>query len=193
MITPEARLSYPALFEPRETPSGESKFSCVLIFDKTADLSELRKEALAVLEARWGNKAAAMVKAGQLRLPFRDGAEKDAIGYGPGTVFMNISSKARPGVVDRFPDATGRPRPITDPAEIYPGCYVRVSVRAFAYDQSGNRGASFALNNLQKLRDGTRLDGRLRAEDEFEALEEAPADFDTDARDDAADLDDLLS
>ena len=49
---------------------------------------------------------------------------------------------------------------------------MRFSITAFGYDVKGNKGISFALNNVQKWADGERLDGRVRAEDEFSA--EAP-------------------
>ena len=54
VITPEALLSYPALFEPKATPSGELKYGCALVFQKGADLSALENAALAALEERWG-------------------------------------------------------------------------------------------------------------------------------------------
>jgi hypothetical protein len=109
----------------------------------------------------------------QLRWPFRDGAEREGQGYGSGTTFINVSSKQQPGVVDRYAGPNGKPRPITDLSELYPGCFVHATVRPFSYDTNGSKGVSFALNNLQKLRDGERIDGRLRAEDEFEAIEPA--------------------
>ena len=115
LITPEAMLSYPALFEPKPTPSGELKYGCALVFQEGADLSALKKAALAALEERWGAKAKEMLQKKQLKWPFRDGAERDAQGYGPGTTFINVSSKQQPGVVDRYAGPDGRPRPITDP------------------------------------------------------------------------------
>jgi hypothetical protein len=182
LITPEAMLSYPALFEPKPTPSGDLKYGCALVFQDGADLSALKKAALSALEERWGAKAKEMLQKRQLKWPFRDGAERDAQGYGPGTTFINVSSKQQPGVVDRYAGADGRPRPITDSSEVYPGCFVRASLRPFTYDTNGSKGVSFGLQNLQKLRDGERIDGRMRPEDEFEAVEHG-----------AADLDDLLA
>jgi hypothetical protein len=121
----------------------------------------------------------ALLKAGKIRLPFRtDGEEK---GYGEGSTFINVKSKQAPGIVSRYAGADGKPLAIKDPAEIYAGAKVRASLRAFAYDNNGNKGVSFALNNVQKLGEGARIDGRLKAEDEFTA--EAS---------EASDLDDIL-
>jgi hypothetical protein len=183
VITPECTISYPALFEPKPTPSGEARYSAAFIFDKDADLSELEAAAKDAAERRWGSKATAMLKNRQLRWPFRDGAEKEGrAGYGSGKTFVNCSSTRPPGVVSRFAGRDGKPLPISDPTELYPGCRVRASLVAFAYDVSGNRGVSFVLCNVQKLGEGERLDGRLRAEDEFDAFE-APVDLDIDGAD----------
>jgi hypothetical protein len=190
VITPEATLSYPALFVPKDTPSGEARYSCALIFDRGADLRPLEAAIREAAAERWATRAPAMFKAGQLRWPLRDGAEKESQGYGPGTTFLNCSTNSPPGIVSRYAGADGRPLPITDPGEIYAGCRVRASLIAFAYDRNGNRGCSFLLNNLQKLGDGPRLDGRQAAEDEFEALETGPADFDREAEPESAEDDD---
>ena len=56
---------------------------------------------------------------------------------------------------------------------------MRASFTAFAYDNNGNVGVSFGLNNVQKLREGTRLDNRVAATDEFTAdLTQEPVDID---------------
>jgi hypothetical protein len=176
-ITPKARLSYPALFEPKIPPQQtEPVYSCTLVFEDGTNLAELEKLADSVGQEKWGDKYASLKKTGKIRSPFRtDGEEK---GYPEGSIFINIKSKQAPGIVSIYPGEDGKPQKITDPAQVYAGCYVRASVRAFAYDTQGNKGVSFALNNIQKMADGERLDGRSRAEDEFEADANASADLD---------------
>lgn len=176
VITPKGRLSYPALFEPKIPPQQtEPVYSCTIVFEDGVDLSSLMKAAEECGKEKWGDKYAALVKGGKIRSPFReDGEEK---GYPPGSIFINIKSKQAPGIVSIFPGEDGKPAKITDPGQVYAGCYVRASVRAFAYDVNGNKGVSFALNNIQKVADGDRLDGRSRAEDEFEADANASADL----------------
>jgi hypothetical protein len=186
ILTPEGRVSYPSLFEAKADPSGRLKYGCVLIFPKSIDLSVLEKAALETLERKWGSKAKSMLKEGKLRWPIRDGGEKTAAGYGPDVVFINLTTFSQPGVVDRYAGPDGRPRPITDPRAIYAGCYARAATGPYAYDKQGNRGCAFGLNALQFLRDGERLDGRLPAQDEFDALEGEPPAADLD------NLDDLL-
>ena len=116
-------------------------------------------------------------ESGDLRLPFR----KDKLterGYPPGSIYINVRSKLSPGIVSRYAGVDGKPERITDPGQIYSGCIVRASLNAFAYDRAGNRGISLGLNNIQKLADGERLDGRLKAEDDFEALDHRTSELD---------------
>jgi hypothetical protein len=49
---------------------------------------------------------------------------------------------------------------------------------------NGNNGVAFSLGNLQKIKDGPRMDGRLSAADEFTAEAKPTADI--------SDLDDLI-
>lgn len=197
IITPEAILSYPNLFTPRaQNDQQEPKYSCALVFTEDTDISDLKKAAVAVAKEKWGAKAADMIKKGQLRMPFR--TDTKAKGYPEGSTFMNVRSKQRPGVVSIVPDPeTGKPMVIEDESQIYPGVIARASITFFAYDTSGNRGVSAGLNNIQKIREGDRLDSRVRAVDEFEADEDAVADLSDltdESGDDDGDLDmsDLL-
>jgi hypothetical protein len=172
VITGKAILSYPHLFRPRAVKAGdEPKFSATLIFDATEEkttLIRLRDAAFHVGRERWKDFDA-MVKANRVRLPWRRGEEKaDAKGYGAGKVYINCNSNQQPGVVDR------RVQPIVDQREIYPGCIVIASVRAFAYDTRGNKGVSFGLNHIQKVADGEVIGGRSRAEDDFQPLGDDP-------------------
>ena len=169
IITPVATLSYPHLFEPHAVDKDdEPKYQAALVFPAGTDLTEMKRIAVACAKEKWGDKAEGMIRNKKLRMPFRtDGEEK---GYPEGSVFMNVRSKQRPGIVSRIPDpTTGRPMPIADPDEIYPGVQVKASLGVFAYDVSGNKGVSFGLNNVQKWADGERLDHVVKAADEFDA------------------------
>jgi len=177
VISPTAILSYPHLFEPNLPPgAAEPVYSCALVFEKGVDLGELKKAALAAASEKFGNKTEALIRDGKLKLPFRTDVEDK--GYPEGSVFMNVKNKLKPGIVGIHPGPDGKPLPIEDPTLVYAGCKVRASLRPYAYEVSGNRGVAFSLNNLQKLADGDRLDGRVKAADEFEAdLSAKPADL----------------
>ena len=173
LITPEARLSYPALFEAQADAERGAQVRLLAGIPGGHRPFGARERGARGARGALGRQGQgdAAEEAAEVAVPGRRRAR--CPGYGPGTTFINVSSKQQPGVVDRYAGADGKPRPITDPSELYPGCFVRASLRPFTYDTNGSKGVSFALNNLQKLRDGERIDGRLRAEDEFEAIEPA--------------------
>lgn len=166
--TAEFRASFCNVFEAKGFDGGEPKFSIAMIFPKDADLSELRAIAKEAVREKFGDKAPA-----NLRSPFRDGAEKGELeGYGDGVIFVNASSKQQPGIVD------AKLQRVMSRDEFYAGCYARATVTAYAYDQKGNKGVAFGLHNLQKLRDGERLDGKAAAEKDFDAVDVVKADDD---------------
>jgi hypothetical protein len=171
-ITPAATLSYPALFEPKTMQgSDKPKYSASLVFPPGTDLKQMQRLAQEAATEKFGDKWPALHRAGRFRFPFRtDGEEK---GYAKGSVFINAKSDTKPGVVGPMAGADGKPVPIDDEDDMYPGCIVRASITFFAYDQQGNKGVGVGLNNIQKMRDGKRLDGRRAASDEFDPIEEA--------------------
>lgn len=177
IITPEAILSYPALFEPKEVPGSNQppKYSCSLVFPPGTDITALKAAIVAAGRDFFGSKFDELWRGGRIRSPLR--SDVDGKGYPEGSVFMNASSKAKPGIVSRYAGSDGKPQPITDPDEMYPGCYVIASVRFYGYDKAGNRGIGCGLGNLQKRAEGSRLDSRRDPSADFSAdAGEAPFD-----------------
>lgn len=176
VVTGELRLSYVHLFEKHAAAEDqEPKYSVLLLIPKSdkKTLKALEAARQAAIEqgktSRWGGTVPR-----NLKNTLRDGDEE----YDPethpemvGHMFMNVNSKNAPGIVDR------KRLPITDSSEVYSGCYARVSLNAYPYSVSGNKGVSFGLNHVQKLRDGEFLGGRSKAEDDFDALEDEDDDF----------------
>lgn len=168
--TPIGILSFPVLFSPRpRAVGGEPCYQCSLLFDKAAQrdpaFDALRRVVKAEIDNKWGlGKSQDKDFLKQLRSPFRPCAEKQYKGYDiPDGVFISPWTKSRPGVID------ARRNEITTPEDIWAGQMARATVAAFAYHNSGNRGVSFALNNLQICRtDGERIDGRRAAKEEFD-------------------------
>jgi hypothetical protein len=180
LATPPFRLSFPNLFVARlssDEPGAKPKFGCSAIWtpklfterDKklwTALLAELDRVAREEFKKPWKDLPD-YVKRG-----LRDGAAKEGLeGYGPGTRFANITSNNRPGVVDIHKDPdTGEfieIGPEHGNAElIYPGCYCRATVNVYSYTKKG-KGVAIGLFNVQKLKDGERLDSRVAAKDDF--------------------------
>jgi hypothetical protein len=166
VITGKARASFVHVFEPQSINGSEPKYSCSFIIPKSdgetvraiqAAIEQAKEEGI----AKFGGKIPP-----NLKLPLRDGDidRPDDPAYAD-SYFVNANSKEKPGVVDR------KCLPVTDPLELYSGCYVRASINFFPFNTNGNRGIAAGLGNVQKWADGEPLNGRTRAEDEFGALD----------------------
>lgn len=162
--TPIARLSFPALFKPKESKDGKKKYGCTLLFKKPGNLDNLYAIANAAAVAEWGEKAKDMIKNGVIKSPFLDGdgpqgmSKKNGTRYPgyEGHLFIRLSSGE-----DRPPHIVGPNPAIPAKAEeVYAGCYVYAIIKAYTWENPQNgRGVSFGLSMLQKARDGEKLGG----------------------------------
>ena len=167
LITGKVRLSYAYIAEPKKQDDGSYKFQVAVLIPKSdketlilakAAIDSVKKDPKS--EKVWGKPYNTEMKSA-----LRDGDLKaDEHPEFAGHYFFNCWSKNQPGIVDRN-------RKLLDPAEIYSGCYARVSADFFAYNKKGGIGIGAYLNNIQKLEDGERLSGGSRPEDDFEPLE----------------------
>ena len=113
------------------------------------------------ISGKWGGK-----RPPNLKLPLRDGdVDREEDEAYQDAYFVNATSLEKPGVVDR------KRIPITDPLGVYSGCYVRASVNFYPFNVNGNKGVAAGLGNVQFWSDGEPLTSRVRAEDEFDALD----------------------
>ena len=167
VITGKVRASFVHLFEAQSVNGSEPKYSCSFIIPKS-DTETIGKIQEAIEQAKqegvhmWGGKIPAILKT-----PLRDGdADHKGDPNYANSYFVNANSYERPGVVD------SRNIRITDPLEVYSGCYVRASISFYPFNKNGNRGVACGLQNVQKWCDGEPLNGRVRAEDEFGALDD---------------------
>lgn len=142
-----------------ENPKGDMKLA----------LKELKAKCIAAATEKFTDKVwRGLHEKGKFRFPWRDGDEYEQYDEPftkPNAIFAQFQSNSPPGVVDR------RAKPITDRSELYSGCLVRVTYACWAYDSNGNKGVTLLLNNVQKVKDGTRLSGKPSAEDDFEGIE----------------------
>jgi len=184
--TPVFRLSFPNLFTAQSFDGGEPKYGCSAVFTP-ADFNDREKKLWSALMKAADEECRGRFRKGVKEMPanfkfgMRDGAEKaDLEGYGDGTKFCSLSTKMRPGVIDRNKDKVGPEEGNDD--EIYPGCYCRATVTIYSYDNK-SKGIAFGLMNVQKVRDGERLDSRTDAAEDFdedlpeEELDDATEDF----------------
>lgn len=171
--TPIFRVSFPSVFQASAAPGSDKKFySIVAIFDKAKLASdpvqsklfaEMKRAMSECAREKWGDKIPK-----DLKNPFRDGGEKETIGYGPETIFITFKTEeknGRPGVVDQQMNR------IINESDFYPGCYAHATVNPYAWEYMGKSGISFGLQNIQKVADGEPLGGgRAKAEDDFSAV-----------------------
>lgn len=180
VITGTVRLSYAHLFEPFSfNDDQEPKYSVVLLIPKSdkATIKKIKAAQKAALEQGKSSKFNGKIPTNWSNT-LRDGDEEKDLEDNPefaGHYFMTVSARTRPGIVDR--DV----QPILDSTEVYSGCYARASINAFPYSVSGNKGVSFGLNHIQKIKDGEPLGGRSNAEDDFDSLDDDEFDEDDDS------------
>lgn len=166
VVTGKVRLSYCHIFEPfSNDPDKEPRYSVTILIPKKdkITLDKIYKAEEAAKEDGKSSKFGGKIPA-NLSSIIHDGDEEADLDRNPeyaGHMYMSISSKTRPGIVDQDLN------PILDSTAVYSGCYARVAMNAFAYNTSGKKGVSFGLNNIQFLEDGDPLGGRTRPEDDF--------------------------
>ena len=173
---PNTRWSYVNAWEPKSINGGTPKYSVSLIIPKS-DTKTLEK-IKAALDAAYHEGEAKLRGNGKsvppmtsLKLPLRDGDTErhDDEAY-RNSYFINANATNAPGIVDADRNE------ILTRSEVYSGVYGRVSITFYAFNSNGNRGIACGLQNVQKWCDGEPLNGRVRAEDEFDALDDVDGD-----------------
>ena len=169
IITGKCRFSYVNVFEPRVDQNGGEAKSGLTLLLPTSDTATLEKIKAAMAEARENfckkNGASALPAKPNHTLHDGDGVRESGDPYGPeckGCYVINVSSKQKPVIVDSFRNE------ITDPAELYSGCYGRAAINFYAYSRNGKKGISAGLQSIQKLHDGEPLGGARGSADDFD-------------------------
>lgn len=171
ILTPKARMSFVTLAEARKAPgSDKAKFSVSLLIPADCDLALLKQAAKQAAIDMFGAKLPPKLKDPFLKAEECINAKtgEPYSGYEPGWIVIRATAISRPGIV--YPN--GQAVPEGEVAkEAYSGRWACASLRAFAYDNSGNKGVSFGLQNIQLLDHDKPLGGRVNAESEFEAAD----------------------
>jgi hypothetical protein len=155
IVTGKVRFSYCNIFEPKAPQGGgEPKYSVTLLIPK-ADKATIEKIKTAMNEARDNfcnrNGANAIPAKYNHTLHDGDGQRENGDDYGPecaGCYVITVSSKQKPVIVDAFRNE------VTDPGEVYSGCYGRAAINFYGYNSNGKKGVSAGLLSIQKLHDG---------------------------------------
>ena len=176
-LTGEVRLSYANLTTPRAAQQGgEPKYSVTLLIPKSDMATKADIDAAIQAAANDGiTKVWGGTRPPQLKVPIYDG---DGVRPNSGVPFgdeckghwvMTASTKNKPQVV-----GADNINCELSPADIYSGMYARVTVRFFAYLNSGNRGIGCGLGNVMKTRDGEALAGSASASSDFAGVGASP-------------------
>lgn len=178
--TPVFRLSFPHLFVAQKMSDDDNstpKFGCQAIWTPSKFTPAEKEQWKKILSALDDASKAAFKKPwkelpANVKRGLRNGNEKEGLeGYGEGTRFASLTSKMRPGVVSITKDDDGNYIKISpdegNADEIYPGCYCRATVTVYSYDNKG-KGVAIGLRNIQKIKDGARLDSRVDANEDFD-------------------------
>jgi hypothetical protein len=167
VITGKVRFSFCHIFEP-DTPQGggDPKYSVTLLIPKS-DAVTIGKIKAAMRAARENfvarNGAASLPTNPVHTLHDGDGQRPGGDDFGPeckGCYVITVSSKQKPVIVDSFRNE------ITNPAEVYSGCYGRASINFYGYNRAGKKGISAGLLSIQKLHDGEPF-GTVGSADDF--------------------------
>ena len=168
----DCKACFAHVFEPKAVAEGQpAKYSmaCVIPKSDTATLKKVTDAIEAAKEAgkaKWGGKIPP-----NLKTPLRDGdidrPDDEAF---QNCMFFNASSLEAPQIVDRHV------RLITDPLEFGSGDFCKVSVNIYPYEKGASRGIAAGLGNIQKVKDGERISGRVSALSEFTSLGDDEAD-----------------
>lgn len=168
VVTGKVRFSFCHIFEPQESQEGgDPRYSVTLLIPK-ADTATLGK----IKEAMAGARENFCAKNGANALPQRpvhtlhdgDGQRDNGEDFGAeckGCWVITASSKQKPVIVDAQRNL------ITDPTEVYSGCYGRASINFFGYNSHGKKGISAGLLSIQKLHDGEPF-GTVGSADDFD-------------------------
>jgi len=169
IITPEFRAGFISIFKATQQKNDDGtlsapKFSVRACFPPDSDFDAMVEQVNRVVKDKFGDQPPK-----NWRKPFRKNEELDkpVQGIGDDWVIMTFSANEdrRPGIVD------AKLQDIIDSSEVYSGAWYRAQVRAFWYEKKGNKGVSFGLQNVQKLRNDDPLGGsNIPASKAFDAV-----------------------
>lgn len=168
VVTGKVRFSFCHIFEAQAPQGGgDPKYGVTLLIPKS-DTATVEKIKAAMAEARENF----VKKNGASSLPVKpnhtmhdgDGLRDSGEPYGPeckGCYVITVSNKNKPVIVDNFRNE------ITDPGEVYSGCYGRAAINFYGYNRNGKKGISASLLSVQKLHDGEPF-GTTGSADDFD-------------------------
>ncbi len=174
-LTPEFRISFCNLFQPKANMNGRLQFDVEMMFAKpvtAASMAELKVAHDGAIKPAWIHGGEDYRKFGSI---FVDGDKKKQASR-KGNLLLKAWSSSE------FPPKLVMPNPriIATNRDIYPGCYARAILTPFHYEHKNeaghivSRGVAFGLHTVQKTRNGDPLTNVLQDADAEEMLLSSP-------------------
>lgn len=166
ITTGKVRFSYCNLFTPRKNDNDADKYSVTILIPKSdkATLAKI-KTAQEAAKTKWTESGKKLPPNPKNTLHDGDSERPEGGEYGEeckGHYVITCSSNNRPTVI--YADKT----PITDPQELYSGCYGRAVLNFYVYDSKGRKGISAGVNGVMKLHDGEPLCGGVVTDSDWD-------------------------
>jgi len=178
MVISNFRVSYEHILEPWTGDADKpARYSLQAIMDKKRQAKQLRaiKERIdAIGKEAFGPKFPALVKAGKLRQPLRDGdLEFENDSTYEGKIFFNANGptegKKPPGLYDQH---LRDMRQLPNPEDVFfSGVYANAEIKFYPYDQQGGKGVACYLFRVQYVKTGEPLTGGAPVESVFSEID----------------------
>lgn len=168
ITTGKVRFSYVNVFEPKATQNGQEKYSITLLIPKSDTFTlNLIQGAIKEAKEQYLEKGKGKQLPSNLKHTIHDGDGERPNGgeFGAeckGHFVMTVSSNTMPVIID------AQKKIITDPKEVYSGCYGRAIINFFVYDTQGSKGVSAGLQAIMKLHDGEPLSGAVVTDSDWD-------------------------
>lgn len=153
VTTPEFRGCFLQVFRAGKPKTAKAEqlpnYSVRAAFPPNTDFRAMKANAEEVVKVKWPSGAPKT-----LRSPFRRNDELDnPIGGIPDDwVVMTFTRREEDGRPAVFDEQVRDIEPVNQ-QEVYAGAWYQASVKAYPYDNNGNKGVAFGLQGLQKRRD----------------------------------------
>jgi hypothetical protein len=179
--TPEFRMSFPYLLEPRAGFKGNTErrtYGVEMLFPPKTNMTPFRDALTAAVTMKFGDNRKDWPRLG--RTPkdvlrdfgeFNSQAKTPLDGDWDGWIMVraNCSDKVAPYVVGPVKNGDGIFPRITDPREIYGGRWAKAVLQAYYYPGPTSSGVTFGLVSVQLLKHDSHFGvGRSKPEQDFE-------------------------
>lgn len=159
MTIRNARLSFPALFEPKAVQAGDKpRYSAAIILSPSdPQVAAINNAIEQAATDKWGAKAAAVLKTLRAsdKTALHDGDSKAQYAGFEGNVFVSAANMTAPKVVNR----DGKTPVEQHDGTIYAGCYCNFVVEFWAQDNGFGKRVNANLLGVQFVKDGEAFGG----------------------------------